>query len=70
MLARLRRRKRKEGNIHVLEEEQGADQGYDDGCVKRFLDAFWKNKKPRDAEMHAISPFQELKREVERVKAK
>lgn len=53
-LARFRKRARKERSIDVLKEERDVDQGYDDGRVKRFLEAFWKKKKPSEAETHAI----------------
>jgi len=34
--------------------EKGADAGFDDGRVKRFLEAFWRKPKVSMAEGHAI----------------
>ena len=56
-LARHRRPARKAGAVHPPRDtaaERGLRAGRDDGRVRRFLEAFWKNPKPTSAEVHAI----------------
>ncbi len=56
-LAKHREPKRVPGAFDVLAEtraRKGLALGYDDGRVKRFLDAVWKKEKLSPAEMHAI----------------
>jgi hypothetical protein len=56
-LARHRRPARMAGAAHPPRDtaaERGLRAGRDDGRVRRFLDAFWKNPKPTSAEVHAI----------------
>jgi len=53
-LAKHRRRKRRAGVIDVNAEEQGAADGLDDGRVKRFLGAIWKDRNPSSAAVHAL----------------
>ena len=56
-LARHRRPARKAGAVHPPRDtaaERGLRAGRDDGRVRRFLEAFWKNAKPSSAEVHAI----------------
>ncbi len=53
-LAKYRRRGRKAGRIDVVREEEGADDGLDDGRVRRFLAAMWKKEKLTNADVHAL----------------
>ena len=53
-LSKYRAKKRKAGVIDVLQEEQGADQGLDDGRVRRFLEHVWKRDKLAGAEVHCL----------------
>jgi S-formylglutathione hydrolase FrmB len=53
-LAKYRRRKFRPGRYDVVAMERGADQGFDDGRVRRFLQAIWKKPKLSGAEMHAV----------------
>ena len=53
-LDKYRKRRRVAGRIDVLRDQQGADQGVDDGRVKRFLEAAWSKDKLNDAETHAL----------------
>ena len=53
-LDRFRRKPRASGRVDVTRDERGADQGVDDGRVKRFLEAVWAKDKLSDAEAHAL----------------
>jgi S-formylglutathione hydrolase FrmB len=53
-LDRFRRKPRASGRVDVVRDERGADQGADDGRVKRFLEAVWAKDKLSDAEAHAL----------------
>jgi S-formylglutathione hydrolase FrmB len=53
-LAKYRNVPAKAGAYDVMKMEEGADSGFDDGRVKRFLDAFWKKPKVSMAEGHVI----------------
>lgn len=53
-LARYRRRQRRPGAIKVEREERGADQGLDDGRVRRFLEHVWKQESPSGKEIHCL----------------
>jgi enterochelin esterase-like enzyme len=53
-LAKHRARKRVPGRQDVARASQGVDRGADDGRVRRFLQAIWKNPKPSSAEVHAV----------------
>ena len=53
-LAKHRLRQRKEGQINVAREEQALDEGFDDGRVRRFLNAIWKKEKLSNTEVHAL----------------
>jgi S-formylglutathione hydrolase FrmB len=53
-LAKYRSRTTRAGAYDVRRMEHGADQGYDDGRVRRFLKALWKKPNPARAEVHAI----------------
>ena len=53
-LAKFAEPKRREGPIDVARNEANVAKGMDDGRVKRFLDSFWKKKKPSDRDMHTI----------------
>ena len=53
-LAKYRPRERAQGKVDVLKSEQGADRGFDDGRVRRFLDTVWTKPKLSMAEGHAI----------------
>jgi S-formylglutathione hydrolase FrmB len=44
----------KPGPLDVMKLEKGADRGYDDGRVRRFLEAVWKKPKLSMAEGHCI----------------
>jgi S-formylglutathione hydrolase FrmB len=44
----------KPGALDVTKIERGADQGLDDGRVKRFLEAVWKKPKLSTAEGHCL----------------
>lgn len=46
--------KRQAGAIDVLAREQKCSAGHDDGRVKNFLNAFWKNTKSSSADGHAL----------------
>lgn len=49
-----RRRRRKPGRIDAARDAREAGAGYDDGRVKRFLEAIWSKDKLSDAEGHAL----------------
>ena len=53
-LATHRRRQRKAGPIDVAREEEGCGEGFDDGRVRRFLEAIWSKEKLTGAEVHAL----------------
>jgi S-formylglutathione hydrolase FrmB len=53
-LGKYRAKKRAPGACDVVREEKGADKGFDDGRVKRFLHAVWKREKLSLAEGHCI----------------
>ena len=53
-LTKHRDKKRKAGAIDVSQEEQGADQGLDDGRIRRFLEHVWKQDKLANAEVHCL----------------
>ncbi len=53
-LDRYRRKRRAPGRIDVLRDQRGADQGVDDGRVRRFLEAVWRKDKLGDGEAHAL----------------
>ncbi len=53
-LDRYRKKRRVAGRVDVVKDEQGADRGYDDGRVRRFLEHVWKKEKLSDAETHAL----------------
>ena len=53
-LARYRPAQVKAGPVDILELEKDADEGFDDGRVRRFLDAVWKKPKLSMAEGHCI----------------
>jgi len=53
-LAPHRRRQRKAGPIDVVREEEGCSEGFDDGRVRRFLEAMWGKEKLTNAEVHAL----------------
>ena len=53
-LAKHRRRKRNEGAINVIREEQRAGEGLDDGRVRRFLTALREKDNPTPAEVHCL----------------
>ncbi len=53
-LAKYRKNQRKAGALNMLAEEKGADQGVDDGRVRRFLETVWKKDKLSPAEGHCI----------------
>ncbi|MGH8150654.1 MAG: alpha/beta hydrolase [Steroidobacteraceae bacterium] len=53
-LAKYRRPKLKPGPYDVSKMERGADRGFDDGRVRRFLEALWKKPKLSHAEALAI----------------
>lgn len=53
-LAKHRKNKRKAGALNMLAEEKGANQGIDDGRVRRFLETVWKKDKLSPAEGHCI----------------
>ena len=52
--AKHRLRQRKEGRINVVREEESLEEGFDDGRVRRFLNAIWKKEKPSNAEIHSL----------------
>jgi enterochelin esterase-like enzyme len=52
-LAKHRKKPRRAGGIDV-EREEAAEQGTDDGRVRRFLEHVWKNPKLSHAELHAL----------------
>jgi S-formylglutathione hydrolase FrmB len=54
VLGKHRSKKRVAGPIDVSREEQGATKGMDDGRVKNFLEAMWKNEKASSDEGHAL----------------
>ncbi len=53
-LDRYRRRRRAAGRIQVTRDQKGADRGYDDGRVRRFLEAVWAKTKLSDGEVHTL----------------
>ena len=53
-LAKYRNRQRREGSINVEREERGADVGYDDGRVARFLRDIWDRSKLAGGEVHCL----------------
>jgi S-formylglutathione hydrolase FrmB len=53
-LDRYRKRKRVAGRVDVARDQKGADEGVDDGRVRRFLQAVWKKDKLNDGETHAL----------------
>ncbi len=53
-LAKYRSRKRREGAIDVEREERGADTGYDDGRVARFLKDVWSRSNLSGDEIHCL----------------
>jgi hypothetical protein len=53
-LDRYRRPRRQPGKIDVTKDAGGTGDGYDDGRVRRFLDAVWSKEKLNDAEGHAL----------------
>jgi hypothetical protein len=54
-LAKHRPRKRRAGGIDVgREEPAGAQEGLDDGRVRRFLRQVWKAERPSGAEIHCL----------------
>jgi len=55
-LAKYRAVKRKPGAVDVRREARyrGAEDGFDDGRIKRFLDHVWKKEKLSGAEAHCI----------------
>ena len=53
-LAKHRLRQRKEGRINVVREEESLEEGFDDGRVRRFLNAIWKKEKLSNAEVHSL----------------
>jgi len=53
-LAKYRAKPRRTGPVDVLAEEKGAGAGYDDGRVRRFLQAIWKKEKLSMADGHTI----------------
>ena len=53
-LSKYRARKQAPGRYDAARMEKGADRGFDDGRVKRFLEAVWKKPKPSTAEVHCI----------------
>ncbi len=53
-LAKFRSRPLRSGRYDVLKTQRGADRGFDDGRVARFLAAVWKKPKLSSAEGHAL----------------
>lgn len=53
-LDKYRKRKRKPGRIDVTRDDKGAGDGWDDGRIRRFLEAMWAKQKLSDAESHAL----------------
>ena len=53
-LAKYRVRQHRPGPCDVSKLERGADRGFDDGRVRRFLQAVWKKGKLSGSEVHAI----------------
>ena len=53
-LDRYRRPRRQPGRIDVTKDAGSTGDGYDDGRVRRFLDAVWSKEKLNDAEGHAL----------------
>lgn len=53
-LAKYRPKALKAGVLNIPEVEQGADQGLDDGRIKRFLDKLHKKVKLNGGEVHAL----------------
>jgi hypothetical protein len=53
-LDRYRRPRRQPGKIDVVKDADGTGEGYDDGRIRRFLDAIWSKEKLNDAEGHAL----------------
>jgi len=52
--AKYRRRQRKEGRINVVREGESLEEGFDDGRVRRFLDAIWKKERLSNEEVHSL----------------
>ena len=52
--AKHRLRQRKEGQINVVREQEALEEGFDDGRVRRFLNAIWKKEKLSNAEVHSL----------------
>ncbi len=52
--AKHRLRQRKEGRINVVREQEALEEGFDDGRVRRFLNAIWKKEKLSNAEVHSL----------------
>ena len=52
--AKHRLRQRKEGRINVVREQEAPEEGFDDGRVRRFLNAIWKKEKLSNAEVHSL----------------
>jgi enterochelin esterase-like enzyme len=53
-LAKYRPKAVKAGPVNIQVLEQGADQGVDDGRIKRFLDKLYKKVKLNGGEVHAL----------------
>jgi enterochelin esterase-like enzyme len=53
-LAKYRNNPVKAGPVDITKIEKGADAGFDDGRVRRFLDSVWKKPKMSMAEGHCI----------------
>jgi len=54
-LAKHRPRRRRAGRLDVAQQEpEGADEGLDDGRVRRFLRHVWKQEQPSSAEVHCL----------------
>ena len=54
VLARHRRRKRREGTIDMRRETRGTGDGVDDGRIRRFLKHFWDRPNPTGAEINCL----------------
>lgn len=54
-LAKYRSRPRREGRVDASKDlTAGAAPGDDDGRIRRFLDAIWRNPNPTSAEVHCL----------------
>jgi S-formylglutathione hydrolase FrmB len=53
-LAKFRSRPQRSGRYDVLKAQRGADRGFDDGRVARFLATVWKKPKLSSAEGHTL----------------